>query len=68
MKENSYNTNIVLVCGDNQRTIENLPMVPGIGETLQYNGIPYLVNNVIYHCKEGFAPYIELKVTDISTI
>lgn len=68
MKENKCNVPIELVCGESRRTIEDLPMVPGIGETLQYNGIPYLVNNVIYHCKEGFAPYIELKVTDISII
>ena len=68
MKENKCNVPVELVCGESRRTIKNLFMIPSIGETLQYNGIPYLINNVIYHSKEGFAPYIELKVTDVSTI
>ena len=38
---------------------------PKKGDVLQWNGVKYPILEVIFHQKEGFAPYIELK-TDYS--
>lgn len=39
--------------------------IPQKGDILQWNGIKYPILEVIFHQKDGFAPYIELK-TDYS--
>lgn len=39
--------------------------IPRQGDVLQWNGIKYPILEVIFHQKEGFVPYIELK-TDYS--
>lgn len=39
--------------------------IPQKGNVLQWNGIKYPILEVVFHQKEGFAPYIELK-TDYS--
>lgn len=38
-----------------------LVFIPRKGDILQWNGIRYAINEVIFHQKEGFSPYIELK-------
>lgn len=39
--------------------------IPQKGDILQWNGVKYPILEIIFHQKEGFAPYIELK-TDYS--
>ena len=40
-----------------------LIFIPRKGDILQWNGIRYSINEVIFHQKEGLSPYIELKST-----
>lgn len=40
---------------------------PHKGEQLQYNGVLYDITNVRYHFKEGFNPYKELFLEEVST-
>ncbi len=42
-----------------------IAVIPRQGDILQWNGIKYPILGVVFHQKDGFAPYIELK-TDYS--
>lgn len=35
--------------------------IPRRGDILQWNGVQFPIKEVVFHQKEGFEPYIELK-------
>lgn len=66
---NNENIDIVLTNEDwkNPKHI-HIPIyiLPQKNEIFQYNGIQYIINDVIHHYHNEFKPYIELKVTEMN--